>query len=198
MKIVHTSFVHRAAALAIGAALATVGCAPRDAAPADTRLTSAPSAMSVACEPTQRAVVHPAVVNGVAMSQVECVTAAAPTAVATTGVQTVSYVAQPVAGVVAPAPVAAYDAPASYPAARVIPATYTAPVSRRVVDEPVRHYARRPVRSVKKSAIIIGSSAGAGAGLGAVIGGKKGAAMGALLGGCGATLWDQITRHKQN
>jgi hypothetical protein len=50
---------------------------------------------------------------------------------------------------------------------------------------------------VKKSAIIIGSSAGAGAGLGAVIGGKKGALIGAAIGGGGATLWDQITRRKQ-
>jgi hypothetical protein len=50
---------------------------------------------------------------------------------------------------------------------------------------------------VKKSAIIIGSSAGAGAGLGAAIGGKKGAAIGAIIGGGGATLWDQITRHKK-
>jgi hypothetical protein len=50
---------------------------------------------------------------------------------------------------------------------------------------------------VKKSAIIIGSSAGAGAGLGAAIGGKKGAAIGAIIGGGGATLWDQFTRHKK-
>ena len=35
-----------------------------------------------------------------------------------------------------------------------------------------------------------------GAGLGAVLGGKKGAAIGAIVGGGGATLWDQITRHK--
>ena len=49
---------------------------------------------------------------------------------------------------------------------------------------------------VKKSAIIIGSSAGVGAGLGAAIGGKKGALLGAAIGGGGATLWDQITRRK--
>src|SRR5205823_500476 len=33
---------------------------------------------------------------------------------------------------------------------------------------------RQPKRSVKKSAIIIGSSAGVGAGIGAAVGGKKG------------------------
>jgi hypothetical protein len=49
---------------------------------------------------------------------------------------------------------------------------------------------------VKKSAIIIGSSAGVGAGVGAAVGGKKGAGIGALIGGGGAALWDQITRRK--
>ena len=38
----------------------------------------------------------------------------------------------------------------------------------------------RPKRAVKKSAIIIGSSAGAGAGIGAAVGGKKGALIGAV------------------
>ena len=51
-------------------------------------------------------------------------------------------------------------------------------------------------RSVAKSAVIIGSSAGAGAGVGALVGGKKGALIGAAIGGGGATLWDQITRRK--
>lgn len=199
MRSLHTPFIRRAAVLAVGAALATAGCASRDRASTDARFaspSSASSAMSVACEPTQRAIVHPAVVNGVAMSQVECVSASAPAAVATTGFQTVSYVPQPAVAVSAPA--VSYAPPATYPAARVIPATYTAPAPHRVVYEPVPRYTRRPVRSVKKSALIIGSSAGAGAGLGAVIGGKKGAAIGAILGGGGATLWDQITRHRKN
>jgi hypothetical protein len=47
---------------------------------------------------------------------------------------------------------------------------------------------------VKKSAIIIGSSAGVGAGVGAAVGGKKGALIGAAIGGGGAAIWDQITR----
>jgi hypothetical protein len=49
---------------------------------------------------------------------------------------------------------------------------------------------------VKKSAVIIGSTAGVGAGLGAAIGGKKGALIGAAIGGGGATVWDQVTRRK--
>jgi uncharacterized membrane protein len=51
-------------------------------------------------------------------------------------------------------------------------------------------------RSVKKSAVIIGSSAGVGAGVGAAVGGKKGALIGAAIGGGGAAVWDQITRRK--
>jgi hypothetical protein len=60
-------------------------------------------------------------------------------------------------------------------------------------------YEREPVRktrSVKKSAIIIGSSAGVGAGVGAAVGGKKGALIGAAIGGGGAAIWDQVTRRK--
>ena len=49
-------------------------------------------------------------------------------------------------------------------------------------------------RSVKKSAVIIGSSTGIGAGIGAAIHGKKGALIGAALGGGGAAIWDQMTR----
>jgi hypothetical protein len=81
------------------------------------------------------------------------------------------------------------------PDARVIPVSESATVARTV---PARQVVYRepikPKRSVKKSAIIIGSSAGAGAGIGAAVGGKKGALLGALIGGGGATVWDQITR----
>ena len=52
-------------------------------------------------------------------------------------------------------------------------------------------------RSVKKSAVIIGSSAGVGAGVGAAMGGKKGALIGAAIGGGGAAIWDQVTRRKK-
>jgi uncharacterized membrane protein len=72
-------------------------------------------------------------------------------------------------------------------------------VSTRTVRTNQVVYDERPVRktrSVAKSAIIIGSSAGAGAGIGAAIGGKKGALIGAAVGGGGATLWDQLTRRK--
>ncbi len=83
------------------------------------------------------------------------------------------------------------------PDARVIPVSQPATVARTVparqvvYSEPIK-----PKRTVKKSAIIIGSSAGAGAGIGAAVGGKKGALIGAVIGGGGATLWDQITRRR--
>ena len=83
-----------------------------------------------------------------------------------------------------------------------MPDTEVVPVSTRTLSaRPARarqvvYTERAPRRTVKKSAIIIGSSAGVGAGVGAVVGGKKGALLGAALGGGGATLWDQITRRK--
>jgi hypothetical protein len=140
----------------------------------------------VNCEPQQRTLVRQVVVNGQPMSQVECVTAnGAPAA----------YAATPAQGY---APV--YNTPRAYPAdygydTRVVsPAPVYRPAStvqrRAVIERP------RAQRSVKKSAIIIGSSAGVGAGVGAAVGGKKGALLGAVIGGGGATLWDQLTRHK--
>ena len=151
----------------------------------------------VNCEPQQRAVVRPAVVNGVAMSQVDCV-AVAPAAVP---------VAQP-AGIVQPIAYAqpvAYRAPVTQvvqPVSSDLGDAQVVPVSTRTV-RPVRTnqvvYDERPVRktrSVAKSAIIIGSSAGAGAGVGAAVGGKKGALIGAAIGGGGAAIWDQVTRRK--
>lgn len=150
----------------------------------------------VNCEPQQRAVVRPTVVNGVAMSQVDCVAAAPAVAAPVAYAQPVAYT-QPVA----------YRAPVA-PTSRVVPVSneigdaQIVPVSTREV-RPVRTnqvvYDERPVRktrSVAKSAVIIGSSAGAGAGVGAAVGGKKGALLGAVIGGGGAAIWDQVTRRK--
>ena len=148
----------------------------------------------VSCAPTQRTMVRPAVVNGVAVSQVECIPAD-PSAVAYGAVETVPL-ATPVAyrAPVAVQPVArslndTQIVPVSAPATRVTPA-------RQVVYQDDRPAVRRTTRSVKKSAVIIGTSAGAGAGVGAIVGGKKGALIGAAIGGGGAALWDQITRRK--
>jgi len=164
-------------------------------APQATQQSAAPGTpVVVSCEPHQRTLVRPAVVNGVTVSQVECVAAANVLA---------SSVAQPQA--YAPAPVA-YQRSAPRAVAQPVYSdlgdAQVVPVSTTGV-RPVRTnqvvYDERPVRktrSVAKSAIIIGSSAGAGAGVGAAVGGKKVALIGAAIGGGGATLWDQLTRRK--
>jgi hypothetical protein len=81
----------------------------------------------------------------------------------------------------------------SAPVARtryVAPATVTAPNSVRTVSE------TQNKRSLKKSALIVGGSAGAGAAIGAVAGGGKGAAIGAMSGGVAGLLYDLVTRNK--
>ena len=146
----------------------------------------------VSCEPHQRTLVRPVVVNGATISQIECVAAEG---------QLAASAHQPVMQQQAPA---AYNYPAQRPQpvyadlapAQVVPVqtrTVARPVQTRqvVYDEPVRV---KKTRSVKKSAAIIGASAGVGAGVGAITGGKKGALIGAAIGGGGAAIWDQITR----
>ena len=150
----------------------------------------------VSCEPGQRTIVKPTIVNGAAMSQVECV--------AGETLQPVAY-AQPLVQSQPARPVAApvvYRTAAPQPIVRDIADTEVLPVATRSAVRPAS--TRQPIydeprtqrRSVKKSAIIIGSSSGVGAGVGAAVGGKKGALIGAAIGGGGAALWDQITRRK--
>lgn len=183
-------------AAGIGALLLTYGCgATQPVAGAQNVAAAQPgSPVVVSCEPNQRTLVRPTVVNGVAMSQVECVS-------------TGDVLANGQA-IAQPSPVAYRSAPRYVQAndledARLVqsgtyPVAAARPVRARqvVYDEPRTVRTVRQGRSVKKSAIIIGSSAGVGAGVGAAVGGKKGALIGAVIGGGGATLWDQITRRK--
>lgn len=194
-----TTWGTRAAwAASLGALVFTVGCGASQTGVAALAAAQPSTPVVVGCEPNQRTLVRPSVVNGVAVSQVDCVSSSE------LSVSTQTLTAQPSAVPVsyAPAPVTrpadlgdTRIIPASYPAATA-PAATARPVRTRqvVYDDPVR--AERPQRSVKKSVIIIGSSAGVGAGVGAAAGGKKGALVGALIGGGGATLWDQLTRRK--
>jgi hypothetical protein len=190
-----------AAAAGLGGLLFTVGCGTSQtglaaaAAPADVSQPGTP--VVVGCEPNQRTLVRPSVVNGVAVSQIECVSvgqiAASAPIVQPSGFVPVSYQPAPTVTTRSADLGDTRIVPASYPA----PATVAQPVRARQVvydDRPVRDV--KPQRSVKKSAIIIGSSAGVGAGVGAAVGGKKGALIGAVIGGGGATLWDQVTRRR--
>jgi hypothetical protein len=198
-----------AAAAVIGMGALLVGCGSStlgrgDAAASFGAVSGAP--MSVSCEPNQRAVVRQAIVNGVASPQVECQTVA-PAFAATGAVNTfgagAAYGATPVAyqpGMPAAVPVS--YTPSAYEPTRIVRAPESQIVTRqaapqRVVYQRAPERSYRTTRSVKKSAVIIGSSAGVGAGIGAAVGGKKGAGIGALLGGGGAAIWDQITRRKQ-
>lgn len=190
---------HRAGAavIGVGALLVTVGCGTRDQSGVSAQSVAADQPgvpVIVSCEPHQRTLVRPVVVNGATVSQVECVASGQVPA------------AQPAAaeqGIAAPQPVyrtvrAPQPVYADFEDARVVPAAHPAGTAQPTRTRQVV-YEREPVkpgRSVKKSAIIIGSSAGVGAGVGAVVGGKKGALIGAAIGGGGATIWDQVTRRK--
>ena len=156
------------------------------------------SPVVVNCEPHQRTLVRPVMLNGAVVSQIECVAADPQAAVAAQAIapaqQPVGY-AQPAYGVVTPRTQTVY---ADLAPAEVVPVRAQAPArpvrTRQVVYEdpaPVKK-----TRSVKKSAVIIGSSAAVGAGVGAITGGKKGALIGAAIGGGGAAIWDQVTRRK--
>jgi hypothetical protein len=202
-----TSQLTRAAVAAgsLSALIFTVGCggmrqpgAPGAASPATTNATGLP--IVVSCEPTQRTVVRPTVVNGVAMSQVECVPGDAQQARPVAAAQPFYQAAPPAQAVATPV---SYRSPRAQPLdsdgvedAEIVPVSSRASAGRPVQARQVVYEPRRAKRSVKKSAVIIGSSAGAGAGLGAAIGGKKGALIGAAVAGGGATVWDQLTRRK--
>jgi hypothetical protein len=88
--------------------------------------------------------------------------------------------------------------PAPAPVVRTASAPRTA---RRVVyrdpgDDVARYEpdARPQRRSVAKTAMIIGGSAGTGAGVGAIVGGKKGALIGAAIGGGAASIYEATKR----
>ena len=190
-----------AAAAVVGLGALLVGCSRDGVNAAQIASGAAAAPVSVACEPNQRAVVRQVAVNGAFQSQVQCESvgtygvAGASGAVAP-GVSSGSYGVTPVG--YAPGayqPVAPLDntqlVRTVYPQQTVV-TREAAP--RRVVTQRVERVA--PKRSVAKSAVIIGSSAGIGAGVGAAVGGKKGAGIGALIGGGGAAIWDQVTRRK--
>jgi hypothetical protein len=134
--------------------------------------TSAPTL--VQCEPHQEAVLQRSFVANREVAQVTCVSRMAPPA---------AY---------APAP-AAY-----YAGVQTQPDIVERPVVRTVQPRVQRVYTQRedvkPKRSWKKTALVIGGSAGAGAGVGALAGGKKGALIGAAIGGGAASIYEAVKR----
>ena len=197
-----------AAVAVVGLGALLVGCSRDGLNGAQIAGAGAAAPLAVSCEPNQRAVVRQVAVNGAFQSQVQCETVVPSSAFAPTGT-TGSFGGTPVAyapgGGTGYQPVAyngGYVPVAATEPARIVRTAYpqeavvvreAAP--RRVVSQRVERVSQ-PKRSVKKSAIIIGSSAGVGAAIGAAAGGKKGAGIGALIGGGGAAVWDQITRRK--
>ena len=181
--------------VAASALLFTYGCGAQNATEARAQERggqAAAQSVIVSCEPHQRTLVRPVVVNGATMSQIECVAAetqaiasAEPVATAPQAPAGYTYAAQ------RREPVYADLAPAQVVPVRTQTAAQPVRTRQVVYDEPVRV---KKNRSVKKSAVIIGSSAAVGAGVGALTGGKKGALIGAAIGGGGAAIWDQITR----
>ena len=148
-----------------------------------------PSALEVACEPGQRAVVRQA--SALAAGSVACVSVAgvpmtnlatAPAGFAATqGALPVSYI--PSTASVQPA---AANEPIEVYRPRAVPARYQ---TREVA---------RPTRSVKKSVAIIAGSTAVGATVGGIAKGKKGALIGGIIGGGAATVWDQVTRRRDS
>ena len=149
------------------------------AAPADA------TGVQVECEPGQRAVVRPA--TALAAGSVTCASVAPTTA-------PVAY------GAAAPAPATRVNyAPSG---GYATPAVIREPVEVfRPRATPVTYQPRdvpRPARSVKKSVAIIAGSTAAGATVGGLAKGKKGALIGGIVGGGAATVWDQVTRRRDD
>ena len=129
----------------------------------------------VQCEPHQEAVLQRSIVADREVAQVTCVTRMTP-----------AYAA-------APSP---YVTPAVYSQPDIVqrPAVRTQTVRpQRVVYRQAEEV--KPKRSWKKTALVIGGSAGAGAGVGALAGGKKGALIGAAIGGGAASIYEAVKRN---
>jgi hypothetical protein len=136
--------------------------------------------VAVDCEPTQRALVRQEA-GGDERVVVQCVSDPYARAVA------------PAADLVRPA------APVAVPAIYTVAPASTAAAprattARRASRSSASATAKTSERSWKKTALVIGGSAGAGAGVGAIVAGGKGAAIGAAIGGGAATLYEAIKR----
>jgi hypothetical protein len=135
------------------------------------------------CAPNQQATMARVLINGQELMTLACVDRVS---------DGMAYYqpAQPMM----PAPLA-YAQPVSYLPAQQAPARPAARrVSYREQGDTVRYEPDTKKRSIAKTAMIIGGSAGAGAGVGAIAGGKKGALIGAAIGGGAASIYEATKR----
>jgi len=149
-----------------------------------------PVTPALACAPHQEAAVTRVIVNGTEAATLTCMDRVPP-----------GYVVYPQAGLapqapfVSTVPVAVQPIPVrTVPAARARSARQ---VAYGTADDDVVRYepdVRQERRSVAKTAMIIGGSAGTGAGVGAIVGGKKGALIGAAIGGGAASIYEATKR----
>jgi hypothetical protein len=135
-----------------------------------------PTSPMVQCGPQQEAVLQRAFVAGGEVAQVTCAPRTAAAAYAS-----------PVAMMPYSAPVYAQPDIVQRPLTRT---QYVRPRPTRVATQ--REV--QPKRSWKKTALVIGGSAGAGAGIGALAGGKKGALIGAAIGGGSGAIYEAVKR----
>ena len=174
MTIAPRYLIGTAAGLIVASLLVFRG--PRAASAQTDRPTA--SNTSLSCEPSQQAMVRHAIVRGELQVAMQCV-----------GPATVSDTAAYEEGAIVPAAYRTVARPAPTYAARAVSAP--APVRRTTA---ATTSVAEPKRSWKKTALIIGGSAGAGAGVGAIAGGKKGALIGAAIGGGAASIFEAIKR----
>lgn len=199
-----------ASLLVLGLAAAACTATGRSAVPASgqaaTVTQAIPPGLSVSCAPGQRTLVRQTMSNGQPLTDVQCVSEAAtvPGAVgyAAAGSST-AYPQGVMPGAMTASPVpygSSYPTPAVEAWTQQPVRSGVRTVAYRTDGDTLTYQPRAPRRVVrqgrswKKSAVIVGSSAGLGAGIGAAIGGKKGALIGAALGGGSAAIWDQATR----
>lgn len=173
------------ALFAAGQARTTAGGAAMVPATVPASATVAPAGPTIACAPHHEATVARVIVNGTEAAMLTCVDRAMQ-----------GYVSYPQATAVPPSPFVSL--PPSAAPVHVVPLSQPRP-ARQVVyrdraDEVVRYEPDVKRRSVAKTAMVIGGSAGAGAGVGAIVGGKKGALIGAALGGGAASIFEATKR----
>ena len=152
-----------------------------------------PLGPTVACAPHQEAAVARVVVNGAEAATLTCVDRP-PQGYATYPAAAYAPQGQLVSMGSVPMQIETDPVVRTVPAARARPARQV--VYRNADDDVVRYEpdVRQEKRSVAKSAMIIGGSAGTGAGVGAIFGGKKGALIGAAIGGGAASIFEATKR----